>query len=206
MKGKFISIEAMDHAGKTTNSVHIADRLTQAGITFIRTREPGGTPLAEDIRALLLSKDYGAMHEITELLLMFASRAEHVHKVIQPALDKGVWVLCDRFVDSTYAYQSAGRDLSDTPIKILDNLVLNGLRPDLTILLDLPVEIAKQRAGSEGATDRFEEEHYDFFEKVRTKYLLMAENDSDRYRIVNAEYSLDNVQRQIDTIINEILN
>jgi len=204
-KGLFITFEGVEGAGKTTNIQYIAEKIEASGHEILLTREPGGTELSEAIRELLISKDYPEMHVNTELLLMFAARSEHLHKKILPAINAGKWVLCDRFTDSTFAYQGGGRGISEPTITILENLVQGSLKPDYTFLFDLNAEIGLARARNRAETDRFEQQDIDFFNRVRTKYLAMAESENERYRIVNAQHDLVTVQKQINQLLAEIL-
>ena len=197
MSGRFITIEGIEGVGKTTNIEFIHSLLKQAGREVVLTREPGGTPIGEDIRELLLGHKHDGMSDDTELLLMFAARAEHLHKVIRPALISGKDVLCDRFTDATYAYQGGGRGIAVEHIAVLENWVQAELRPDLTLLLDVPVAIGLERAGKRSAPDRFEKEKHDFFERVREMYLQRAKAEPQRYRIIDASQTLDDVQSQI---------
>jgi dTMP kinase len=169
------------------------------------TREPGGTVLAEKIRALLLDKNSEPMTETAELLLVFAARAQHLRHVIEPALAQGRWVLCDRFTDATYAYQGGGRNLSVSAIAWLETLVQGNLRPDLTLLLDAPVEIGLARAKARGISDRFEEEKTGFFEKIRTAYLRQAELHPERIRLIAADRPLPQVQAAIAAALDPLL-
>ena len=203
-RGMFITVEGVEGVGKSTNMALIAECLSQASIPFITTREPGGTPLAEDIRALLLQPREESVAENTELLLMFAARAQHLSEVIVPALERGQWVLCDRFTDATYAYQGGGRGISASKIADLENWVQGELRPDLTILLDASIEVGMTRANKRGALDRFEQEKTQFFENVRNCYLDMAKQHA-RYRLVDASQELENVQESIKLIIDEVI-
>ncbi len=203
-KGLFITFEGVEGAGKTTNISFIADKLQKAGHEILLTREPGGTTTGEAIREILISKDLPEMHHTTELLLMFAARAEHLKRKIIPALEAGKWVLCDRFTDASYAYQGAGRGIDSNNIRVLENLVQGDLRPDYTFLFDLEADIGLSRAQSRGETDRFEQQHIDFFNRVRAQYLKMAEADKDRYRIINAQFDLKTVQKQISTTLEEL--
>ncbi len=205
-KGLFISFEGVEGAGKTTNIEYIADKIAQGGHEIVLTREPGGTKLSEAIRELLISKEYPEMHIKTELLLMFAARSEHLNTVILPAINAGKWVLCDRFTDATYAYQGAGRGIPEDIIATLETLVQGSVKPDYTFLFDLDAEIGLGRAKNRGETDRFEQQHIDFFNKIRDKYLELAKSDEPRYRIVNAQYDLDTVQKQIDQLLTDILD
>ncbi len=196
-QGCFITVEGTEGVGKTTNLDFIQQCLEQQGIDVIRTREPGGTPLAEDIRALLLTPRNEPVAELTELLLMFAARAQHLQQVIRPALDAGKWVLCDRFTDATYAYQGGGRGMDIRQIAALEQLVQADLRPNLTLLLDLPVATGLARARARSAPDRFEAEKVNFFEAVRQHYLERATQEPARFAVINAEPDLEQVQAQI---------
>ncbi len=203
--GRFITLEGGEGAGKSTNADYLAQRLEAAGIRLLRTREPGGTALGERIRELLLDTASDGMHADTELLLMFAARAQHIHERILPALRAGAWVLCDRFTDATYAYQGGGRGIDVARIAQLEDWVQQGLQPDMTILFDLPVETGLARAGARGELDRFEREQQAFFEAVRQAYLQRAEREPARFRVVDAGQPLDAVQRQLDTLVDELL-
>lgn len=185
-KPLFITLEGSEGVGKTSNLEYIKSMLNDANIDYIETREPGGTPLGEALRKTLLGDDFKGMSDDAELMLMFAARAEHVDKVIRPALEQGKWVLCDRFTDSTFAYQGGGRQLDISRIEGLEQWVLGELRPALTLLLDAPVEIGRERAGKRSAPDRFEQERDAFFNRVRDMYLLRAENDPVRMKVVDA--------------------
>ena len=197
IRGKFITLEGGEGVGKTTNLAFIKDYLQQRNIPVVVTREPGGTVLAEKIRHLLLDKDSEAISEQAELLLVFAARAQHIKHVIEPALTRGEWVLCDRFTDATYAYQGGGRNMRISTIEWLENLVQGNLRPDLTLLLDAPVEIGMERTRKRGAFDRFESEKISFFEHVRRAYLLQAELYPERIKLIKANQPLIDVQRAI---------
>jgi len=205
IRGKFITLEGGEGVGKTTNLAFIKDYLQQHNISVIVTREPGGTVLAEKIRHLLLDKHSEAISEHAELLLMFAARAQHIKHVIEPALAQGVWVLCDRFTDATYAYQGGGRNMRISTIEWLENLVQGTLRPDLTLLLDAPVEIGIERAKKRGAFDRFEAEKISFFEQVRRAYLLQAELHPERIKLIKANQPLADVQRALIDVIHALL-
>ena len=200
MKGKFITVEGIEGVGKTTNIDFIHQQLVAAGRDVVLTREPGGTPLGEAVRGLLLDPEYTGMDSTCELQLMFAARAEHLAKLVWPALEKGQWVLCDRFTDATYAYQGGGRGIDTGVIARLEDLVQGDFRPDLTLLLDVPVEVGLARASKRGAMDRFEQEKVEFFEKVRKCYLEMAKASPGRYRVVDASLPLEDVQYQIAAI------
>ena len=205
-RGKFITVEGIEGTGKSTNIEFLASLIENNGFDVVRTREPGGTPLAEKIRELLLDNQNTAMVSDTELLLMFAARAQHLNELIIPSLEQGKWVLCDRFTDATYAYQGAGRGIAHARIAQLENWVQGELRPDLTFLLDLPVEQGLARAGERAELDRFEREEIDFFERVRQGYLSRAESEPARYRVVDASPALPEVQAQLDRILDDYLN
>lgn len=204
-KGQFITFEGVEGAGKTTNISFVADKIKKAGYDILLTREPGGTTTGEAIRNILISKDLPEMHHQTELLLMFAARSEHLHRKIIPALEQGTWVLCDRFTDASYAYQGAGRGIKTQNIKILETLVQETLRPDITFLFDLEADIGLARAKSRGETDRFEQQQIDFFNRVRSEYLKMAEAEPKRFRIIEAQHDLNIVQQQINQKLEAIL-
>lgn len=204
IRGKFITLEGGEGVGKTTNLAFIKDYLQQHNIPVVVTREPGGTKLAEKIRLLLLDKDSEEISEQAELLMMFAARAQHIKHVIEPALAQGKWVLCDRFTDATYAYQGGGRNMKISTIEWLENLVQGSLRPDLTLLLDAPVEIGIERARERGAFDRFELEKVSFFEQVRRAYLLQAELHPKRIKLIKANQPLPDVQNAIVDIIHPL--
>ncbi len=193
-KGKFITLEGGEGVGKTTNLAFIKDYLEQHKITVVVTREPGGTPLAEKLRQLLLDKNSEAISDKAELLLIFAARAQHIKHVIEPALARGDWVLCDRFTDATYAYQGGGRNMRVSTITWLENLVQGNLKPDLTLLFDAPVELGLERARTRSAFDRFESEKISFFEQVRRAYLLQAELYPERIKVIKANLPLLEVQ------------
>lgn len=195
--GRFITVEGGEGVGKTTNLDFIEASLRAQGRDVVRTREPGGTPLAESVRELLLTPREEQVSDLTELLLVFAARAQHLEQVIKPALAAGKWVLCDRFTDATYAYQGAGRGMDMSAITILEQLVQQTLRPDLTLLLDVPVEIGMARASARSAPDRFESEQLQFFEAVRNLYLQRAEAEPDRFAVIDASPELPLVQQQI---------
>lgn len=205
MTGKFITLEGTEGAGKSTALGFVEEKLRAANIDLIVTREPGGTGLGEKIRDLLLDKRHSEMCDTTELLLMFAARAQHLARLIKPALEKDQWVLCDRFTDATYAYQGGGRGLNMANIETLENLVQGELRPDVTLLLDIPVEQGLARAGQRGELDRFELEKVEFFERVRGCYLDRARQYPAQYRIINAAESIESVQYQLDTAINSVM-
>lgn len=196
-KGFFLTIEGTEGVGKSTNLSFIADCIKRKGISLEITREPGGTPFAEEIRNLLLSPRDESVAPLSELLLMFAARAQHLQNKIIPALNAGTWVLSDRFTDATYAYQAGGRCLPVRDIEIQENLVQGELRPDLTFILDADPEIGMARAKKRGALDRFELERLEFFERVRAQYLERARKNPQRYAVIDASCSLNEVQEQI---------
>ncbi len=205
MKGLFVTLEGPEGAGKSTNREYLADRLRARGLDVVLTREPGGTPLAERIRDLLLTPADEPMAVDTELLLVFAARAQHLAQVIRPALARGAVVLCDRFTDATYAYQGGGRGLPLERIAQLETFVQGDLRPDLTLIFDLPVEVGLARAAARGRLDRFEQEGICFFEAVRSAYLQRAEAAPSRYRVLDAGQPLSAVQRDVEALIPELL-
>lgn len=205
MTGRFITVEGIEGVGKTTNIDFIRRQLLDAGREVLLTREPGGTPLAEAIRGLLLDPQYTGMDARCELQLVFAARAEHLARVIRPALAQGKWVLCDRFTDATYAYQGGGRGIETSIIAALETLVQGDFRPDMTLLLDVPVAVGLARAGKRGALDRFEQEQVDFFERVRMCYLDMAREHPDRYRVIDAGQPLDRVQHELAGVLANFL-
>ncbi|MBD1550372.1 dTMP kinase [Pseudomonas typographi] len=205
MNGLFITLEGPEGAGKTTNREYLAARLREAGLAVVLTREPGGTALAERIRELLLATASEPMSIDTELLLMFAARAQHLQQVIRPALSRGDVVLCDRFTDATYAYQGGGRGIAPARIATLEQFVQGELRPDLTLLFDLPVETGLARAAARGQLDRFEREGRAFFEAVRQAYLDRAAASPVRYRIIDAGRPLPQVQADLDKLMPGLL-
>ena len=196
--GKFITLEGAEGAGKTTQLAFMHDYLERAGLRVVTTREPGGTKLGEEIRGLLLDHRYDGMSLAAETLLMFAARAEHLHRVIRPALAQGYWVLCDRFTDATYAYQGGGRGLPLERIAALEDWVQNGLQPDGTLLFDLPVAVGLARAGKRSAADRFEQEDQAFFQRVRMMYLDQAARQPERYRVIDADRPLEVVRTEVE--------
>ena len=196
-RGKFITLEGIEGAGKSSHLGFIQSFLQQAGKTVVLTREPGGTALGEKIRELLLDHRNDAMASDTELLLMFAARAQHLAQVICPALARSEWVLCDRFTDATYAYQGGGRGIAHARIAAMETWVQAELRPDLTLLLDVPEDIGLQRAGQRSTPDRFERERTEFFKRVRAAYLDMSKAHAARYRVIDAALPLDTVQQAL---------
>ncbi len=204
-RGLFITVEGGEGVGKSTNLQFIADYLRSRGIELVQTREPGGTPLAEQIRELLLETRDETVFPLAELLLVFAARAQHLQEVIMPALEQGVWVLSDRFTDATYAYQGGGRRLDLGQIASLEALVQGEFRPDITLLLDMPVAEGMARAGARGELDRFEREQLAFFERVRGAYLARARRYPDQYRLVDASTPLVDVQLRIEAVLDGLL-
>lgn len=201
-RGLFITLEGGEGVGKSTNMAFIAKFLTDHCIPFVQTREPGGTALAEAVRALLLNKNEGEdWADMAELLLMFAARAQHLEHLIKPALAAGKLVLCDRFTDATYAYQGGGRELDKATIVQLEQLVQGSLRPDLTLLLDAPLDVGLARAEARSELDRFESEQRSFFERVRAAYLERAEAQPSRFAVIDASASLDEVQQQVLAVL-----
>ena len=205
-RGKFLTIEGTEGVGKSTNLAFVCDWLGARGIEVIVTREPGGTPLAEEVRSLLLSKRNEAVDETAELLLVFAARAQHLAQVIKPALARGAWVLSDRFTDATYAYQGGGRGLSKATIAQLEQLVQGDLRPDLTLILDIDVELGLNRARQRGELDRFESETIGFFERVRAAYRQRVQAAPERYALVDAGKPLAEVQADLAAVLARLLD
>ena len=203
-RGRFITFEGTEGVGKTTNMDFVERLLISRGINLVRTREPGGTPVGERVRAILLDAESEPIDPDAELLLVFAARAQHVAKLIRPALAAGTWVLCDRFTDATYAYQGGGRGLSIERIGALEAMVQVDLQPDLTIYLDLPVAAGLERIKT-ADRDRFEREHQEFFERVRSAYLARAKVHS-RFRIVDAGRPLVDVQTSVATLIRRFID
>lgn len=194
---KFITLEGGEGAGKSTCLAYVCSLLEAQGIPYIQTREPGGTPFAEEIRNLLLSKRSESVDETAELLMMFAARSQHLNTRIKPALAAGTWVICDRFTDSTFAYQGAARGLDKEKIALLETLVQGELQPDKTLLLDIDVEQGMARALARSEADRFESEKMDFFNAVRQGFLSRAKQYDDRFAIIDAGLDLISVKKQI---------
>ncbi len=204
MRGKFITIEGGEGVGKTTNMEFIKEYFHNKNVSLVVTREPGGTELGEMLREIMLDPKQDKIASDTELMLMFAARAQHLHQKILPALDSGQWVLCDRFTDATYAYQGGGRGISLSRIALLEDWVQGTLRPDLTVLFDMPVELGLSRAASRSEPDRFEQEKLDFFERVRNTYRERAQQNTKQYKIIDANKTLDKVQEQLSLILDEL--
>ncbi|MFO1436460.1 MAG: dTMP kinase [Gammaproteobacteria bacterium] len=196
----FISVEGIEGVGKTTHLPFIAEQLRARGREVMQTREPGGTPLGESIRTLLLDNANAGMNEDAELLLVFAARAQHLDKVIRPALAVGIDVLCDRFTDATYAYQGGGRGIGIERIAAMETFVQKSLRPHLTIIFDAPPEIACARAKQRSASDRFEAENVEFFTRVREVYLQRAAREPGRYQVIDASKSIETVRGHLASL------
>ena len=209
MAGRFITLEGIEGAGKSTVAKFVREWLTERGLTVCATREPGGTPLAERVRELVLNRQGEPITPVTETLLMFAARGLHVENLIRPALKRGDWVVCDRFTDATRAYQGGGRGVSRKWIEQLAGAIHSSLQPDCTLLLDLPVtlglERVRQRTGTSMPTDRFEEEPARFFERVRETYLELAKAEPARIRIIDASRGLDEVREQVAAALGGLL-
>ncbi len=203
--GKLITVEGIEGVGKTTNLRFMVEWMHNHSQPVLATREPGGTPLADDIRHFLLADHNEIICPDAELLLMFAARAQHLARVILPALHSGKWVICDRFTDASYAYQGAGRGLPMSKIATLETLVQGELRPDLTILLDAPLEVALERIKQRGKLDRFESEEISFFERVRNNYLERASREPHRFRVVSTHQNEEIVQSKIVAILEEFV-
>lgn len=195
---KFITFEGVDGAGKSSHLQWFADALRQRGIDLLVTREPGGTPLGEKLREILLNQP---MHAETEALLMFAARHEHVEQVIRPALQRGTWVISDRFSDASFAYQGGGRAVPLAKLEQLEQWVHGDLQPDLTLLFDIPIEVARQRLSNNASLDRFEQERGDFFERVRQAYLARAAKSPQRFAVIRAEKTMTEVQQELSKIV-----
>ena len=196
-RGLFITVEGGEGVGKSTNIAFMQQVLEEQGLDVIVTREPGGTPLAEEIREVLIKNREEKVVSETELLLMFAARAQHLYQKILPALEKGQCVISDRFTDATYAYQSGGRGVSAEKVALLETFVQGDTRPDITFLFDAPIEIGMSRAQKRGSLDRFEEEEMSFFNRVRDNYLQRASQEPERFKIIDASQSLEVVQADL---------
>lgn len=201
--GKFITLEGMDGAGKSTHIPDIVSQIQASGCEVVCTREPGGTPLGEALREILLHQN---MHPETETLLMFAARREHIAKIIAPAMSRGACVISDRFTDATYAYQAGAKNVSQDKIHLLESWVQDTLQPDLTILFDVPVEVSLKRLSSARTPDKFEREGADFFEKLRETYLDRAKNNAERFRVINADQTINKVKEDVKRILEEFIS
>lgn len=204
-RGRFITLEGIEGAGKSSQIEPLRRALMRLGVPVLTTREPGGSPVGEQIRGVLLDRSNAGMSAMAELLLVFAARAEHLDKLIRPALERGTWVLCDRFTDATYAYQGGGRRMDPRPISLLEELVQRDLRPDLTLIFDLEPGLGLQRARGREPPDRFESEHLAFFEGVRAVYLERARNFPRRYRVLDAALPLESVTVEATRFIRELV-
>jgi len=198
---KFITFEGVDGAGKSTHLAWFADALRQRGLDVVVTREPGGTPLGEQLREILLNQP---MSIGTEAMLMFAARLEHIEQVIRPALQAGKWVISDRFSDASFAYQGGGRGLDWDKLTQLEQWVHGDLQPDLTLFFDVPVEVARQRLANNVSLDRFEQEQADFFERVRAGYHKRVQQNPQRYAVIDASQSMDEVKHQLERIVSSL--
>jgi len=203
-QGKFITIDGVEGAGKSTQIEYICSYLQKKSIEVVRTREPGGTDLGEKIRALLLGVETGAMHSDTELLLMFSARNEHIQNKIKPAIAEGKWVVSDRFTDASFAYQGGGRSLDLSRIEALENWVQGEFRPDLTLLLDLSVDIGMKRIEARSAKDRIELEERAFFERVRQVFIDRSKQFPERIKLVDASVQIDQVSQQIHSYLEQL--
>lgn len=197
-KGFFITLEGVDGAGKSSHLAWLAETLRQRGRVVCLTREPGGTPLGEKLREIVL---HDAMHPETEALIMFAARREHIEQVIRPALERGEVVISDRFTDASFAYQCGGRGLPENRLEVLEEWVQGALRPDLTLLFDVPGEVAQARLAAARTPDRFERERQDFHARVRTAYLARAQRHPERIRIIDGSRSMDEVRQQLAALL-----
>ncbi|MBK69701.1 MAG: dTMP kinase [Legionellales bacterium] len=204
-KNLFITLEGIEGAGKSTVIDFIENFITSSGYDVVKTREPGGTAIGEQVREILLNKNNDKLTDDTELLLIFAARAQHLSEIILPNLTSNKIVLCDRFIDASYAYQGAGRGIEQSKINLLENWVMPDIKPDLTFLLDLDPKIAFERTNKRSDADRFESEDIHFFEKIRQYYLERAENEPERFRVINSELSLEDVQEQIKNILKDMV-
>ena len=203
-RGKFITVEGIEGVGKSTNIDTLVQSIESAGHKVLTTREPGGTPFAEDIREILMNRSDEPVPEIAELLLMFAARSFNVNNVILPALEAGTWVVCDRFTDSTRAYQGGGRGLPMETINRVADWVHGDTWPDLTILLDAPVEVGMERAGNRSEPDRFEQERHEFFQRVRECYLQIAASEPNRFVVIDTTRSIEEVREEISALAEQV--
>lgn len=209
MRGRFITLEGLEGSGKSTQIYLLEAWLTQRGIPVVVTREPGGTPLAEKLRQAVLSPGPERISPASELLILFAARAVHLDNLIRPALEEGKWVLCDRFTDASFAYQGAGRGVPEEFIRALETLVQGEFRPDLTLLLDLPVEIGLRRAAARRGSstpDRFEQESMDFFERVRARFVELARGHPERIKVVNADRPIEEVTADLTAHVDLLMS
>lgn len=197
-QARFITFEGVDGAGKSTGLEWFANALRERGVDLLVTREPGGTPLGEKLRELVLHE---SMHPETEAMLMFASRREHVEQVIRPALQRGTWVISDRFSDASFAYQGGGRGVPVSKLEQLEQWTHGDLQPDLTLLFDIPIEVARERLSNNASLDKFEREQGEFFDKVRQAYLARVAKTPERYAVIRAEKSLKEVQLQLSDVL-----
>lgn len=204
-RGRFITVEGIEGVGKSTNIDTLVGRIEAAGYKVLTTREPGGTPYAEDIREILMNRSDEPVPEIAELLLMFAARSFNVNNVIVPALEAGTWVVCDRFTDSTRAYQGGGRGIPMDTIDRVADWVHGDTWPDITILLDAPVEVGMERAGNRSEPDRFEQERHEFFQRVRECYLQIAASEPDRFVVIDTAQSIDAVRAEMSMLADQII-
>lgn len=205
-RGKFITVEGIEGVGKSTNMAYLREAIERRGLKVLTSREPGGTPTAEKIRDILFEHGNEPIPDLTEMLLMFASRSLHVANVIRPALDEGTWVICDRFTDSSRAYQGAGRGVGQEKINTLAEWVHGDVQPDLTVLLDAPVETGMSRAGERSEPDRIEMERADFFTRARDCFLSLAKAEPERFVVIDATGDMDTVRMAVETEINRILD
>ena len=201
IKSKFITLEGVDGAGKSTHINFIKKYFIDKNLNYLFTREPGGTVLGEKLREILL---HDQMEAETESLLMFAARNEHIHEIIKPNLNKGINVISDRFTDATYAYQSGGKNVKIEKITILKNWVHKDLKPDLTLLFDLPVEISLSRLKKDGNLDKFESEKKDFHKKIRNSYLALAKNEPKRFKVINSNQNINSIEQEINLILDKL--
>ncbi len=204
-RGRFIAMEGIEGTGKSTHTAYLAGWLAQQGQQVVTAREPGGTPLGERLRAILLDPGLGSMPPLAEALLMFAARSASIKEVILPALERGAWVVCDRFVESSYAYQAYGRGIPIEHVQTLDRQIVGARRPDLTVVLDAPPELGLSRKADSGNRDRFEQESLQFFERARSGYLQRARAGGARFRIVDASRPLEEVRRELARIASQLL-
>ncbi len=200
-RGRFITFEGIDGAGKSTHIAFVADRIRARGVELVSSREPGGTPLGEKLRNLVL---HDAMHLETEALLMFASRREHLAQVIEPALARGAWVVSDRFTDASFAYQGGGRGLPRAKLEALEQWVHPHLQPDLTLLFDVPLEVARARLDATRELDKFEQEQADFFNATRAEYLRRAAQYPRRFRVIDSTRAIPDIQRELQAIVESL--